>query len=93
MNDYQKKRRSGNETSFSFSLERLERDSIAGAFADASTAFDAFITDNSNAVFHSDCIDGASSDARFAAAANRGINFCSHFDSPVKNLKKLSVIL
>ena len=48
----------------------LERDCIAGAFADACAAFDAFIADNGETVFHGDCIDGAGSDASFAAAAN-----------------------
>ena len=70
---------------FSGESPGLERDCIAGAFADASTAFDAFIADNGNAVFHGDSIDGAGTDAGFAAAASSSINFCSHFDSPVKN--------
>ena len=40
--------------------QNLERDGIAGAFTDASAAFDAFsFVDNGKTVFHSDCIDGA----------------------------------
>jgi hypothetical protein len=58
----------------------LERDRFAGAFADASTAFNAVcFFDFSLTIDHFDGSDGASTHASFATAASIFINFSCHF--------------
>ena len=65
------------------SLQKLQRDRTAGAFADAGTAFNAFaFIDLGLTVNDFDRFDGASGDADAATGAAGAINFSSHFFSP-----------
>jgi hypothetical protein len=72
-------KKAGSPTS-GFLAISLERDRFAGAFADASTAFDAVcFFDFSLTVDHFDGSDGAGTHASFATAASIFIDFCCHF--------------
>ena len=75
-----------------FSCKKLQADCFAGAFADASTAFDAFFfIDLGDAVHDFDCFDRAGSDADAATGALAVVNFSSHFQFLLKDFQVVSV--